>query len=93
MQYPWLFRPGSCWLSADTWLFPGLLKDRARYLGATKHIVEERIEKEDDSRKDIMSHLLKAKDPQTGENLTFEEVWAESYLMISAGKPISSPPP
>lgn len=33
MQYPASFtRGGSSWLSADTWLFPRLLKDRARYL-------------------------------------------------------------
>jgi hypothetical protein len=91
MQYPWLFCPGSNWLSADTWLFPRLLEERARYLAATKYIVKDRIEREDNSRQDIMSHLLKAKEPDTGETLSFEEIWSEAYLMISAGKPMPSP--
>ena len=37
-------------------------------------------------RKDIMSYLLAAKDPESGQNLQLAEVWSEAYLMISAGK-------
>ena len=41
MQYPAIFtHGGSSWPSADTWLFPGLLKERARYLGATIDVVQ-----------------------------------------------------
>ena len=38
------------------------------------------------NRKDIMSHLLVAKDPKTGDKLTDAEVWGEAHLMIAAGK-------
>lgn len=93
MHYPALFRPGSGWLSADTWFLPGLLRERERYMAATKDIVETRIEKDDDSRKDIISYFLSAHDPETGEKLSFAEVWAEAYLMISAGKTFLIPEP
>ena len=89
MQYPAIFtRGGSSWLSADTWLFPGLLKERARYLAATIDVVQRRIDANDamKDRKDIMSYLLAARDPESGENLQLAEVWSEAYLMISAGK-------
>lgn len=88
MQYPAIFtQGGSSWLSADTWLFPRLLKDRARYLDATIGVVQRRIDDNESmkDRKDIMSYLLAAKDPETGENLQMAEVWSEAYLMISAG--------
>ena len=88
MQYPTIFtQGGSSWLSADTWLFPSLLKDRARYLDATIGVVQRRIDDNESmkDRKDIMSYLLAAKDPETGENLQMAEVWSEAYLMISAG--------
>ena len=89
MQYPAIFtRGGSSWLSADTWLFPTLLKDRARYLKATINVVQQRIDANNamKERKDIMSYLLAAKDPESGENLELAEVWSEAYLMISAGQ-------
>lgn len=91
MHYPALFRPGSGWLSADTWFLPGLLQDRQRYMAATKDIVTARIQKTDDTREDIMSYLLSAHDPETGDKLSFEELWAEAYLMISAGRSLPAP--
>lgn len=36
-------------------------------------------------RNDIMSALLAARDPQTGDKLTDSEVWGEAHLMIAAG--------
>lgn len=67
-----------------------MLRDRELYMAATKDIVQNRISKEADSRKDITSYLLTAEDPETGERLSFAEVWAEAYLMLSAGKPITA---
>ena len=88
MQYPSIFRAGSGWLSADTWFMAGILRDRELYMAATKHIIETRIAKKADSRKDVTSYLLIAEDPETGEKLSFAEIWSEAYLMLSAGKPI-----
>ncbi len=90
MQYPSIFRAGSGWFSADTWFMAAMLRDRELYMAATKDIVQNRISKEADSRKDITSYLLTAEDPETGERLSFAEVWAEAYLMLSAGKPITA---
>jgi len=38
-------------------------------------------------RKDIMSFLLAAKDPETGKGFSKHELWAESNLIIGAGQP------
>lgn len=65
---------------------PGLLRERERYMNATKSIVQDRMRTTDQSRLDIISYFLKAKDPHSGEKLSFAEVWAEAYLVISAGK-------
>lgn len=88
MKYPSIFRAGSGWLSADTWFMAGMLRDRELYMAATKNIVNTRIAKKIDSRKDITSYLLTAEDPETGEKLLFAEVWSEAYLMLSAGKAV-----
>ena len=88
MQYPSIFRAGSGWLSADTWFMAGTLRDRKLYMAATKNMVKARIVKNADARKDITSYLLTAEDPETGEKLSFAEVWSEAYLMLSAGKAV-----
>lgn len=85
MQYPSVSRAGSGWLSADTWFMAGMLRDRDLYLAATMNIVETRIGKKANARKDITSYLLSARDRETDENLSFAEVWSEAYLMLSAG--------
>lgn len=81
MQYPSVSRAGSGWLSADTWFMAGMLRDRDLYLAATMNIVETRIGKKANTRKDITSYLLSARDPETDEDLSFAEVWSEAYLM------------
>lgn len=88
MQYPSIFklRLGK-WLSVDTWLFPTFLSDRGRLVNGSVGLVQERIAgKESMDRKDIMSYLLAAKDPETGESLSIDEVRTEAFLMLGAGK-------
>lgn len=91
MQYPSMFRLGlGKWLSVDNWLFSKFLNDRGRLVNGSVGLVQERIDgKESIDRKDIMSYLLAAKDPETGESLSIEEVRSEAFLMLSAGKPKS----
>lgn len=93
MQYPSMFQLGlGKWLSADTWLFPEFLNDRGRLVNGSVGLVQERIDgKEAIDRKDIMSYLLAAKDSETGDSLSIEEVRSESFLMLSAGKPKRDP--
>ena len=89
MQYPSIFKQGSrTWLSGDTRLFPKLLTERAHYLDATVGIVQRRMDAQESSKdyQDVMSHLLSAKDPETGEGLSLAEIWSESYLMINVGR-------
>lgn len=91
MQYPSIFGAGSGWLSADIWFMAGILRDRKLYMKAIKDIVQTRIAKTSSSRKDITSYFLTAADPETGEKLSFAEVWSEAYLMLSAGEPMTTP--
>lgn len=93
VQYPSIFKPSlGKWLSADAWLFPDYMKGRERVLNGAFGMVQERIDgKESIDRKDIMSYLLAAEDPETGERLSIQEVRSESFLMLAAGKPKSDP--
>lgn len=93
LQYPSMFKSGlGKWLSADAWLFPRFLNDRKRLFNGSVGLVQERIDgKESIDRKDIMSYLLAAKDPETGESLSIEEIRSEAMLMLSAGKPNNGP--
>ncbi|KAF3908109.1 hypothetical protein ABW21_db0207494 [Orbilia brochopaga] len=40
--------------------------------------------------KDIFSYILDAKDPETGMNLTYTELWSEARVMIIAGSDTTS---
>ena len=85
MQYPLiLLCGGSSWLSADTWLFPGLLRGCARYPDATVDAVQGSVDAKDSmkDRKDTMWYLLAAKDPETGANL---EIAGVSHALASGG--------
>ena len=42
-------------------------------------------------RNDIMSALLAARDPKTGDKFTDSEVWGEAHLMIAAGISVIAP--
>lgn len=83
--FPALFNvKPNAWYSLARWLFPTMAKDRTRFAEIAAQYSRERMEAKSD-RRDIMSALLAARDPKTGDQLTEAEVWGEAHLMIAAG--------
>ena len=82
---PWLHQSG-----ADRLLFRKLYNDREKYLRFSRKQVMERTKGFSEShRKDIFYHLLRAKDPETGEGFSERELWGESNTLIIAGVYVS----
>ena len=87
------FRVGVClqmsklavW-NIDRILTPNVRKLRDRYVGVSKKMAIDRMNMES-TRQDLFSHILAAKDPQTGKGCTLDEIWGESTLLIVAGTP------
>lgn len=78
-------------LKLDKYLFPTIAAGRARYMVYSKGQLTERTKMGDDSdRRDFFHHLLKARDPETGQGFSTPELWAESNLLIIAGSDTTS---
>ena len=63
--------------------------ERQKFLQTSTEFAKARMEDEEKGhtqRNDILSALLKARDPKTGTKLSEAEVWGEAHLMIAAGK-------
>jgi cytochrome P450 len=79
-------------------LFPGARQRALRFSGKSREIMEARQKREksglDDKENpiDLFSKLLTAKDPETGEGLSQKQLWAESNLLIIAGRSLSRHP-
>jgi len=89
--YPPLFNLNpSKWYSPARWLFPEMVSERGAFTEVAEKFTQERIAMMEEGtpgseRNDIMSALLGAVDPKTGEKLSSAEVWTEAHLMIAAG--------
>ena len=68
----------------DKLLFPTAVIARNMFLRFMRKVVGERLMAE--RREDIISILLDAKDPETGEGLTLPEIGAEATTLLVAGK-------
>ena len=85
------FRVGVClqmpqlavW-NLDKILSPKVRQMRDRYVGVSKRMAVDRIAMES-KRQDLFSHILAARDPETGRGFTMDELWGESTLLIIAG--------
>lgn len=65
------------------------LEMREKYLKLMAYLVKSRLEADQHDHNDLFSHLVEAKDPETGEGFTESELWAESrFLLIAGEKPI-----
>jgi cytochrome P450 len=83
---PWLFNLP--WGNPSRWLFPNMSDERQQFTNISNKFTEERIaliEEGKFDRQDIMTALLAARDPKTGERLSDAETWSEAHLMIAAG--------
>lgn len=78
-------------LKLDGVLFPKIAAGRAKYMAYSKQQLTERTKLGDDTdRRDFFYHLLKARDPETGQGFTTPELWGESNLLIIAGSDTTS---
>ena len=85
------FRVGVClqmpllaiW-NVDKLFKPGVRKLRDDYVSVSKSMAIERVEI-GSKRQDLFSHILAAKDPETGKGFSMDEIWGESTLLIVAG--------
>lgn len=69
-------------LKLDKFLFPQIAAGRARYMVYSKGQLTERTKLGDDTdRRDFFYHLLKARDPETGQGFSTPELWSESNLL------------
>lgn len=88
------FRVGVClqmpslavW-NIDRVFTPHVRKLRDKYVTVSKDMAIERT-KMDSKRQDLFSHILAAKDPQTGKGFSQDEIWGESTLLIIAGNSV-----
>lgn len=76
----------------DRLMFPDARRKAFRFSMKSREIMEARRKKgnergsEDPENTDMFTKLLSAKDPETGEGLSDRQLWAESNLLIIAGK-------
>ncbi|KAF1967614.1 cytochrome P450 [Bimuria novae-zelandiae CBS 107.79] len=75
----------------DKILFRKIAAQRAQYMQYSKSQAMERTKMGMDvDRKDFFYHLLNAKDPETGNGFSMDELWGESNLLIIAGSDTTS---
>ncbi|EWZ28664.1 cytochrome P450 [Fusarium oxysporum Fo47] len=79
----------------DLLLFPGARRMAYQFAVKSREIMEARKIREkamegQETKVDLFSKLLAAKDPETGEGLPDKQLWAESNVMIIAGSDTSS---
>lgn len=78
---PWIIKSG-----IDTYIAPRLVDFRMRLKAFSTEQLKIRFSrKDDDSLHDIFHFIMKAKDPETGESFTQQELGSEANLMVSAG--------
>ncbi|KAI1499097.1 isotrichodermin C-15 hydroxylase [Biscogniauxia marginata] len=78
-------------LHLDKILFRRIAAGRAKYMAYSKAQLTERTKLGDDTdRRDFFYHLLKARDPETGQGFSTPELWGESNLLIIAGSDTTS---
>ena len=78
-------------LSLDKVLFHKISAGRAKYMAYSRQQLTERTALGDETdRRDFFYHLLKARDPETGQGFTTPELWGESNLLIIAGSDTTS---
>lgn len=69
-------------LSLDKILFRKIAAGRARYMAYSRAQLTDRTALGDETdRRDFFYHLLKARDPETGQGFTTPELWGESNLL------------
>ena len=81
--------PGLANWNIDKLFMPKIRKIRDQYITVSRSMALQRM-KIKQERRDLFSHLLDAKDPETGKGFTLDELWGEATMLTVAGGYISS---
>ncbi len=69
-------------LGLDKILFHKIAAGRARYMAYSRAQLSERTKLGDEAdRRDFFYHLLRARDPESGQGFSTPELWGESNLL------------
>jgi hypothetical protein len=69
-------------LSLDKVIFKKIAAGRAQYMAYSRGQLTQRTALGDETdRRDFFYHLLKARDPETGQGFSTPELWGESNLL------------
>ncbi|KAK1590716.1 putative cytochrome P450 [Colletotrichum navitas] len=71
-------------------LFPNARKKALKFSLKSREMMEKREEASEGAANDLFAKLFSSKDPETGESLSRQQLWAESNLLIIAGSDTSS---
>lgn len=93
------FRVGVClqmpqlaMLKLDKLFAPRIRRLRDKYVKVSKDMAVQRMEM-GSKRQDLFSHILAARDPETGKGFSMDEIWGEATLLIIAGTAPTFPDP
>jgi cytochrome P450 len=81
MQYPL-----SKYLGVDAFLLPFLFSIKERYKSALKSMIARRLAIGKHAREDLFSFVTGFKDPETGEEISQNDLFAEAEFFLPAGK-------
>lgn len=88
-QYPALFRPGAGdWRDLGTWIAPNSVAGLLKFLEKGAMSTMERLTRasgEDSQRKDILSYLISARDPETGTGIEQQDIVSEACILLMSG--------
>ena len=85
--------PGLKKLGLDRIFFRDLRANRLRFMGYSRARLQKRMQLGTDTdRRDFFFYLLKAKDPETGQGFSTQELWGESNVLLIAVRCISRTP-
>ena len=78
-------------LGLDSLLFGNIKSRREKYMAYSKQQMAERSKQGvEGQRRDFFHHLLKARDPETGQGFGPLELWGESNVLLIAGQSTKS---
>ncbi|KAL1606525.1 hypothetical protein SLS60_003930 [Paraconiothyrium brasiliense] len=80
MQYPL-----SKYLGVDAFLLPFLFSIKERYKTALRAMIADRLSVSKDAREDLFSFITGIKDPETGDEIGQNDLFAEAEFFLPAG--------
>ncbi|TVY75856.1 Cytochrome P450 monooxygenase apf7 [Lachnellula suecica] len=70
--------------NVDKIFLPNVRSLRDKFVALSRSMALDRVNM-DSKRQDLFSHILAARDPETGNGFSLDELWGESTLLIVAG--------